>query len=89
MYLDPSSPSFIPGFTIPLFNQSQFWARADAGGEGGVIFDSSIALTQGLFPPTVRKLPLNSLLYICLMHVLTFLPHDRLQTPSFSRTAQM
>lgn len=40
--------------TTPLFNQSQFWARADAGGEGGVIFDSSIALIQGLFPPTVR-----------------------------------
>ena len=26
--------------------------RADAGGEGGVIFDSAIALTQGLWPPT-------------------------------------
>ena len=35
-----------------MFNQSQVQVRADAGGEGGVIFDSSIALLQGLFPPT-------------------------------------
>ena len=54
VYLDPSSPSFI-GTTEPLFNQSQFQVRADAGGEGGVIFDSSVALVQGLFPPTVRR----------------------------------
>lgn len=30
-------------------------ARADAGGEGGVIFDSAIAVTQGLFPPNVSS----------------------------------
>lgn len=49
-YLNPRSSSFIG--TSTLFNQSQVQARADAGGEGGVIFDSAIALLQGLFPPT-------------------------------------
>ncbi|THG94909.1 hypothetical protein EW026_g6653 [Hermanssonia centrifuga] len=49
-YLDPLSPTFIG--VSGLLNQSQIAVRADAGGEGGVIFDSSIALLQGLFPPT-------------------------------------
>ncbi|PSS09342.1 hypothetical protein PHLCEN_2v3374 [Hermanssonia centrifuga] len=49
-YLNPKSPTFIGA--SELFNQSQVAARADAGGEGGVIFDSAIALLQGLFPPT-------------------------------------
>ncbi|KAI0768868.1 phosphoglycerate mutase-like protein [Irpex lacteus] len=53
-YLDPNGPEYI-GASSPLFNQSQFWARADAGGEGGVIFDSAIAVTQGLFPPNPRN----------------------------------
>ncbi|KAI0345654.1 phosphoglycerate mutase-like protein [Trametopsis cervina] len=52
-YLDPRSPNFIG--VSELFNQSQVLARADAGGEGGVIFDSSIALLQGLFPPTLQN----------------------------------
>ncbi|KAF7799398.1 hypothetical protein EIP86_010631 [Pleurotus ostreatoroseus] len=50
IYANPRSPNFIG--LDSLFNQSQVQARADAGGEGGVIFDSSIALLQGLFPPT-------------------------------------
>ena len=52
VYLNETSPSYF-GMNTTLFNQAQFWARADAGGEGGVIFDSSVALLQGLFPPTV------------------------------------
>lgn len=54
LYLDPSSPTFIQGInnSTSLFNQSQVQVRADAGGEGGVIFDSSVALLQGLWPPT-------------------------------------
>ena len=54
LYFDPSSPSFIQGIanSSALFQQSQVQVRADAGGEGGVIFDSAIALTQGLWPPT-------------------------------------
>ncbi|KAI0768869.1 phosphoglycerate mutase-like protein [Irpex lacteus] len=55
-YLDPNGPEYI-GTTSPLFNQSQVQVRADAGGEGGVIFDSAIAVTQGLFPPN----PANSI----------------------------
>lgn len=52
LYLDPSSSSYV-GLTTPLFNQSQFWARADAADEGFVILDSANALVQGLFPATV------------------------------------
>lgn len=54
VYLNETSPSYF-GMNTTLFNQAQFWARADAGGEGGVIFDSSIALLQGLFPPTTAN----------------------------------
>ncbi|PIL35202.1 hypothetical protein GSI_02992 [Ganoderma sinense ZZ0214-1] len=56
LYFDPSSPSFVQGIanTSALFQQSQVAVRADAGGEGGVIFDSAVALTQGLWPPTFR-----------------------------------
>ena len=54
LYFDPSSPSFVQGIanTSALFQQTQVAVRADAGGEGGVIFDSAVALTQGLWPPT-------------------------------------
>ncbi|TDL22226.1 phosphoglycerate mutase-like protein [Rickenella mellea] len=52
LYLDASSPSFVQGISTSGFNQSQVLIRADAGGEGGVIFDSAVALTQGLWPPT-------------------------------------
>ncbi|KAI0088497.1 phosphoglycerate mutase-like protein [Irpex rosettiformis] len=54
LYLDPAGPKYI-GATSPLFNQSQVAVRADAGGEGGVIFDSAIAVTQGLFPPNAAN----------------------------------
>ncbi|KAI0770390.1 histidine phosphatase superfamily [Fomes fomentarius] len=53
LYLNSSSPSFIQGIATALFQQNQVQVRADAGGEGGVIFDSALALTQGLYPPTV------------------------------------
>lgn len=49
LYLDPSSPSYI-GINS-TYNSEHFYARADAGDEGGVIYDSAIALVQGLFPP--------------------------------------
>lgn len=44
LYLDPASSSAITGLAsnTALFNQNDFAARADAGGEGGVIFDSAI-----------------------------------------------
>ncbi|EIW59547.1 phosphoglycerate mutase-like protein [Trametes versicolor FP-101664 SS1] len=53
-YLDPSSSTYIQGIanTSTLFQSNQVIVRADAGGEGGVIFDSAVALTQGLWPVT-------------------------------------
>lgn len=35
-----------------LFNQSQVYIQADLGGEDGVIYDSCVSLTQGLWPVT-------------------------------------
>lgn len=49
-YFSQSSPTLISGISTGLFNQSQVLIRADGGGEGGVIFDSAIALAQGLWP---------------------------------------
>ncbi|KAG8748142.1 hypothetical protein FRC10_008875 [Ceratobasidium sp. 414] len=50
LYFSPSSPSVISGISTGLFNQNQVRIRADAGGEGGVIFDSAVALAQGVWP---------------------------------------
>jgi len=52
IYLDDTSPTAIDGINAALVNTSQIKVRADAGDEGGVIFDSSIALLQGLYPPS-------------------------------------
>ena len=53
IYLNTSSPSYIQGMNTTLLNINQVQVSADAGDEGGVIFDSSVALTQGLWPPTL------------------------------------
>jgi prostatic aicd phosphatase len=50
LYFSSSSPSLISGISTGLFNQNQVRLRADAGGEGGVIFDSAVALAQGVWP---------------------------------------
>lgn len=50
IYLDPSSPTFINGINHTFADQNQIHARADAGGEGGVIFNSALSLLQGLYP---------------------------------------
>ncbi|KAJ7644342.1 histidine phosphatase superfamily [Roridomyces roridus] len=49
-YFNASSPSFVSGVNGTLVNQTQIHVRADAGGELGVIYDSAVALLQGLFP---------------------------------------
>ena len=36
-----------------LFDQFQVYIRADLGGESGVVYDSCVSLTQGLWPATV------------------------------------
>jgi lysosomal acid phosphatase len=51
IYLDNSSPSFIDGIRTDLVDNSEVKVRVKAGGEGTVVFDSAIALLQGLFPP--------------------------------------
>jgi hypothetical protein len=52
IYLNASSPSYIKGISTGVLQQNQVALAADAGGEGGVIFDSAVALAQGLWSPT-------------------------------------
>jgi lysosomal acid phosphatase len=54
-YLDSGSPSFIKGISTDLVDNSEVKVRVKAGGEGTVVFDSAIALLQGLFPPTSKN----------------------------------
>jgi len=59
-YLDNTSPLYVQGISpaTALFVSDQVAVRADGGDEGGVIFDSSVALLQGLWPTT----PLQSII---------------------------
>ncbi|KAG1734529.1 histidine phosphatase superfamily [Suillus lakei] len=50
-YMSSSSPSYIADMKTDLVDTHEVHVHAKAGGEGGVIFDSAIALLQGLFPP--------------------------------------
>ncbi|KAG7091478.1 hypothetical protein E1B28_010509 [Marasmius oreades] len=49
-YLNASSPTFISNVNASIVDPNQVLVRADAGGEGGVILQSAMSLTQGLFP---------------------------------------
>jgi hypothetical protein len=51
-YFDPASPNYIHNVRFELADLDQVHARIKNGGEGRVVFDSTIALLQGLFPPT-------------------------------------
>ncbi len=51
-YFDESSPNYIRNVHTKLVDLDQVHARIKNGGEGRVVFDSTIALLQGLFPPT-------------------------------------
>jgi hypothetical protein len=51
-YFDESSPNYIRNVRTDLVNLDQVHARIKNGGEGRVVFDSTISLLQGLFPPT-------------------------------------
>ncbi|KAG2144189.1 histidine phosphatase superfamily [Suillus bovinus] len=55
LYLNQSSPSYLPGMSTGLFNPAQVFIQADAGDEGGVIYDSCVSLTQGLWPATLSN----------------------------------
>lgn len=50
-YLNENSPSRIRGMRYDLVNTKQIHIRVKNGGEGKPVFDSCIALLQGLFPP--------------------------------------
>lgn len=38
-----------------LVNNKQIFVRAKSGGEGDAVFDSGVALLQGLYPPTSKN----------------------------------
>ncbi|KAI0330803.1 phosphoglycerate mutase-like protein [Cubamyces sp. BRFM 1775] len=56
VYLSTSAPNYIQGIAnaTSLFQPTQVIVRADAGDEGGVIYDSAVALVQGLWPVTPK-----------------------------------
>lgn len=51
IYLSPESSSFIKDVEPSIVDHKQLHVRVKAGGEGSVVFDSAIALLQGLYPP--------------------------------------
>ncbi|KAL1686484.1 histidine phosphatase superfamily [Schizophyllum commune] len=54
-YFDPSSPSYISGIRSDLVDNNEVHVRVKAGTAGTVVFDSAIALLQGLYPPTEKN----------------------------------
>jgi len=50
-YFNNKSPSYIEGIRSDLVDNNEVKVRVKAGVEGSVVFDSAIALLQGLFPP--------------------------------------
>ncbi|KAJ7142639.1 histidine phosphatase superfamily [Mycena epipterygia] len=54
-YLTSGSPSFIPSISTQIADTQEVNVRVKAGGEGSVVFDSAIALLQGLFPPSPQN----------------------------------
>ncbi|KAJ7798529.1 histidine phosphatase superfamily [Mycena olivaceomarginata] len=54
-YLTPGSASYISSLSSDIADTQQIKVRAKAGGEGSVVFDSAIALLQGLFPPNSKN----------------------------------
>ncbi|KAH8833086.1 histidine phosphatase superfamily [Flagelloscypha sp. PMI_526] len=54
-YLEPTSPNAIRGMSGDLIDNQKVKVHVKVGNEGTVVFDSAIALLQGLFPPTPRN----------------------------------
>jgi lysosomal acid phosphatase len=54
-YLNPDSPNFISGMSSKLVDNGELKVKVKAGGEGTVVFDSAVALLQGLYPPTPKN----------------------------------
>lgn len=79
VYLTGGGDTKIPKISTELANLKQVHVRVKTGSEGTAVFDSSIALLQGLFPPntknreqladgTVVVAPLDGYQYIPGMH---------------------
>ncbi|SCV72155.1 BQ2448_4849 [Microbotryum intermedium] len=51
IYAESTSDRAIEGLSNSTLNAAQINSTADGGGEGGVIFDSAVALWQGFYPP--------------------------------------
>lgn len=79
IYLTGGDDTKIPGISTELANLKQVHVRVKTGSEGTSVFDSAIALLQGLFPPntknreqladgTVVVAPLDGYQYIPGMH---------------------
>lgn len=54
-YFESSSENYIHNVRTDLVDLDQVHARIKNGGEGRVVFDTTIALLQGLFPPTLAN----------------------------------
>ncbi|KAJ7027800.1 histidine phosphatase superfamily [Mycena alexandri] len=54
-YLTTGSPTFISSISRDVVDTQEVKVLAKAGGEGAVVFDSAIALLQGIFPPDPRN----------------------------------
>ncbi|KAF8805235.1 phosphoglycerate mutase-like protein [Phlegmacium glaucopus] len=54
-YFDSRSSSYIEGIRSDLVDNNEVKVRVKAGAEGTVVFDSAIALLQGLFPPNPKN----------------------------------
>lgn len=54
-YFDPSSPDVIRDVRHDLVELDKVHVRVKNGGEGRVVFDSALAMLQGLFPPTEKN----------------------------------
>ena len=52
MYVTNTSATAIAGLDTPTISSNNIAFYADGGGEGTVIFDSAVALSQGMFPAT-------------------------------------
>ncbi|TFK80470.1 phosphoglycerate mutase-like protein [Polyporus arcularius HHB13444] len=75
LYLNSESSSYIRGIHSDLVDLHEVAVRVKVGGEGAAVFDSAIALLQGLYPPnpnnkitlaneTTVTAPLNGYQYI-------------------------
>jgi hypothetical protein len=51
IYFNKDSASYIDNMSTDLVDNREVHVRVKGGGEGTVVFDSAIALLQGLFPP--------------------------------------